>query len=240
MRRLITAIVRRRNSAFIWPDTLPESAVAAFAWQQAVKIIRGMSLWLRGRNPHMMLKGKGSRLHGLRQLHWGRFLKLGEHVYMNATSITGITLGHNVSIGAYSRLVASGSIANPGIGIRIGNNVGIGEFAYLGGGGGLQIGDDCIVGQYLSCHPENHETDNPTLPYRLQGVTRKGIIIGKNCWIGSKVTILDGVTIGNNCVIAAGAVVTKSFGDGCIIGGVPARVLRSVHAAITHPENVRL
>jgi acetyltransferase-like isoleucine patch superfamily enzyme len=41
-------------------------------------------------------------------------------------------------------------------------------------------------------------------------------------------------------VIAAGAVVTKSFGDGCIIGGVPAKVLRSVHAAIAHPENVRL
>jgi acetyltransferase-like isoleucine patch superfamily enzyme len=52
-------------------------------------------------------------------------------------------------------------------------------------------------------------------------------VIGPNCWIGSKVTILDGVTIGEGCVIAAGSVVTKSFPDYSVIGGVPARVLRS-------------
>jgi acetyltransferase-like isoleucine patch superfamily enzyme len=125
--------------------------------------------------------------------------------------------------------VISTSFNNLGSHIYIGENVGIGEFAYLGGGGGLEIGNDCIVGQYFSCHPENHNYEDPKQLIREQGVSRKGIIIGSNCWIGAKVTILDGVIIGSNCVIAAGAVVTKSMPSNSVIGGVPARVIKSTH-----------
>ena len=64
--------------------------------------------------------------------------------------------------------------------------------------------------------------------FRQQGITRKGIKIGSNCWIGSKVTVLDGVTVGNGCVIAAGAVLTKSFPDHVVIGGVPAKILKEI------------
>ena len=126
-----------------------------------------------------------------------------------------------------SKVVVSTSLNNIGSHITIGNNVGIGEYAYLGGAGGLVIGDDCIVGQYFSCHPENHNFSNEQMLIRKQGVTRKGISIGKDCWIGSKVTILDGVEIGNHCVIAAGSVVTKSFGKHSIIAGVPAKKIKS-------------
>ena len=49
---------------------------------------------------------------------------------------------------------------------------------------------------------------------------------GSNCWIGSKVTFLDGVKIGQGCVVAAGSVVTKSFPDFSVIGGVPAKMLK--------------
>jgi len=137
-----------------------------------------------------------------------------------------IEFGNNVRIGSFSQVVASTSFNEIGEFIKIGNNVGIGEYSYLGGAGGLEIGDDCIIGQFFSCHPENHKFEDPNKLIRLQGVDRKGIQIGKNCWIGSKVTILDGVTIGDNCVIAAGAVVTKSMPSNSVIGGVPARVLR--------------
>ncbi|MEM7038820.1 MAG: acyltransferase, partial [Bacteroidota bacterium] len=139
----------------------------------------------------------------------------------------GLEIGDNSGIGAFSRLIVSMDYSAPGKCIRIGRNVGIGEYAYLGGAGGLEIGDDCIVGQYFSCHPENHNFNDPTEAIRQQGVTRKGIRIGRNCWIGSKVTVLDGVEIGEGCVIAAGAVVTKSMPAHSVIGGVPARVLRS-------------
>lgn len=61
---------------------------------------------------------------------------------------------------------------------------------------------------------------------RKQGVTHKGIKIGNNCWIGSGVVFLDGAVVGDGCVIAANAVVGKTFSDNIIIGGVPAAVIR--------------
>ena len=158
----------------------------------------------------------------------GNGFKLEEYAFLSALGKAPISLGDHVRIGAYSRLIISTSFNNLGSFIKIGNNVGIGEFAYLGGAGGLEIGDDCIIGQYFSCHPENHNFENSELLIREQGVSRKGIKIGKNCWIGAKVTILDGVNIGDNCVIAAGAVVTKSMPGSSLIGGVPAKVIRSI------------
>jgi acetyltransferase-like isoleucine patch superfamily enzyme len=124
-------------------------------------------------------------------------------------------------------VVVSTSLNQLGEFIKIGDNVGIGEFAYLGGAGGLEIGDGCIIGQYLSCHPENHNYQSLEKEIRHQGVSRKGIKIGANCWIGSKVSILDGVSIGEGSIIAAGAVVNKSFPDNSIIGGVPAKLIKS-------------
>jgi len=181
----------------------------------------------RLRAPKWLLPGRGVRYYNLSQIRWGRFVKLDDHVYLSAMGTGGIELGNNTGIGAYSRLVVCTDFQHPGGFIRIGNNVGIGEFAYLGGAGGLTIGNDCIVGQYFSCHPENHVYNNPVMPIRLQGVTRKGIVIGNNCWIGSKVSILDGVTLGEGCVVAAGSVVTRSFGPNSVIGGVPARLIKT-------------
>ncbi len=62
---------------------------------------------------------------------------------------------------------------------------------------------------------------------RLQRVNHMGIRIGKNCWIGAKATILDRTIIGDGCIVVAGAVVSGIFPNNVIIGGVPAKILRS-------------
>jgi acetyltransferase-like isoleucine patch superfamily enzyme len=174
-----------------------------------------------------MMLGKGVSFFNSSKIKWGKFLRLGNQVYVSALSKNGIHFGDNVSIGAFSRVIVCTSLNDIGDKIVIGSNVGIGEFAYLGGAGGLKIGDECIVGQYLSCHPENHNYEKTSIAIRHQGVSRKGIDIGKNCWIGSKVTILDGVKIGAGSIIAAGSIVTKSFNENSIIGGVPAKLLKT-------------
>jgi acetyltransferase-like isoleucine patch superfamily enzyme len=80
-------------------------------------------------------------------------------------------------------------------------------------------------------HSENHNFSDITRPIKQQGVNRKGIKIGSGCWIGAKVTVLDGAVIGNGCVIAAGSVVTAGkYDDNCIYGGVPAKFLKSREA----------
>lgn len=227
MKNLIEHIIQLRNPNFKLDRNLNSYALLQFIWVQTWNMIRGLKFMFYFKNPKGALLGPNVRLFNSPKIKFGHFLKLGREVYLSALGKKGISLGNNVSIGDYSRVIVSTSFDYLGEFIKIGNNVGIGEFAYLGGAGGLEIGDDCIVGQYLSCHPENHNSKYSDIPIRLQGVNRKGIVIGPNCWIGSKVTILDGVHLGSGCIIAAGSVVTKSFEPNSIIGGVPAKLLKS-------------
>jgi len=89
------------------------------------------------------------------------------------------------------------------------------------------IGDDTIVGNFVSFHSENHNYDRSDVPIRLQGVNHSGINVGSNCWIGAKSTILDGAVIHNGCIIAAGAVVRAGvYAANGIYGGVPAKLLK--------------
>lgn len=156
----------------------------------------------------------------------GKNFRVGRRSYVDALSREGLVCGDNVSIGNYTNLEITGSLKCLGKGIRLGNNVSLGTYGNYGGAGGVEIGDDTIIGSYVSVHPENHNYDNPLVPIRLQGVNHKGIKIGKDCWIGAKATILDGAVIGNGCIVAAGAVVRGSFPDNVIIGGVPAKILK--------------
>jgi len=227
MRTFIENIIRMRNPAFTIDAELNSGVVIRIIWVQLWSMLRGLRVVLFFRNSNGMLLGKRVGFFNLSKIKWGRFLRLGNDVYISALGKGGVEFGNNVSIGAFSRIIVSTSISNTGEQIKIGNNVGIGEFAYLGGAGGLEIGDECIAGQYLSCHPENHNYENIDISIRHQGVTRKGIKIGKNCWIGSKVTILDGVEIGDGCILAAGSVITKSFPNNSIIAGVPAKLIKT-------------
>lgn len=159
----------------------------------------------------------------------GSGLNIERGCYIDALSKEGLSLGNNVSVGIYTCLRITGHLSHIGNGITIGNNVGLGSHGFYGCGvGSLRIGDDCIFGNYVSIHPENHVYENLSVPIRLQGVTsRGGVVIGNNCWIGAKATILDGTKIGNGCIVAAGAVVKGEFPDNVIIGGVPARILKN-------------
>jgi len=227
MKIFIEKIIQLRNPQFQFDLALNNTALVQFIWNQFWNMMRGFRFFAYLKKPKGALLGRNVIFFNVSKIHFGKFLKLGNNVYISALAKQGIFFGNNVSLGAYSRVIVSTSLNDIGEFIKIGNNVGIGEFAYLGGAGGLEIGNDCIVGQYLSCHPENHNYQDITAVIRNQGVNRKGIKIGKNCWIGSKVTILDGVEIGDGSIIAAGAVITTSFPANSIIGGVPAKLLKN-------------
>jgi acetyltransferase-like isoleucine patch superfamily enzyme len=230
MKTILETIIKKRNPTFSFDPELNNAALVSFVAKQIFGILRGFKLVFYLKNPRMAILGRGVRFFNSPKITFGKFLKLGDYVFISALGKEGISIGNNVGIGAYSQVIVSTSFNNLGQYIKIGNNVGLGEFAYLGGAGGLEIGDDCIIGQYLSCHPENHVARDLNIPIRFQGVTRKGIKIGKNCWVGSKVTVLDGVEVGDGCIIAAGAVLTKSFPSNVVIGGVPAKIIKNREA----------
>jgi acetyltransferase-like isoleucine patch superfamily enzyme len=226
MKQIFTRLIQLRNPDFKLHQAVSGRMMLSFGVTTTLQLFRGLKMLLRGRSPKMMMLGTNVKFRFLTSITYGKYLKAGDNVVFSGLATDGLRLGDNVSIGSFSQVVASTSLNNPGFGIDLGDRVGIGEFAYLGGGGGLKIGSDCIVGQYFSCHPENHNFSDTKALIRLQGVSRMGIEIGEGCWIGSKVTILDGVKIGKHCVIAAGAVVSRSFEDYSVIGGVPAKLLK--------------
>lgn len=156
----------------------------------------------------------------------GKNLNVDRNCYIDALSINGIQFGDNVSVGKNTTIECSGTLKDLGKGLKVGDNVGLGTHGFLGCAGGIEIGDNTIFGNFVSMHSENHNFSDHSQPIRLQGVNRKGIKIGCDCWIGAKVTILDGAVIGNGCIVAAGAVVRGQFPENVIIGGVPAKIIK--------------
>ncbi|MBK8600718.1 MAG: acyltransferase [Flavobacterium sp.] len=92
---------------------------------------------------------------------------------------------------------------------------------YIQGINKVYIGDHTLFAPGIKIISANHDKND----LKKHDKTTAPIIIGKNCWIGANCVILPGVTLGDNVIVAAGAVVSKSFPGDCVIGGVPAKVI---------------
>ena len=90
--------------------------------------------------------------------------------------------------------------------------------------GGIYIDDDALIGHNATLCTLNHVQD----PARRASMEHAPIHIGKRVWLGANVTVLAGVTIGDNAIVAAGAVVTKDVPANTIVGGVPAKVIKTI------------
>lgn len=171
--------------------------------------------------------GKGTIVKARYKFNFGNNTQIGINCFIDALSNEGIKFGNNVSVGKNTCIECTGSLKELGRGLSVGSNTGLGSQGFFGCAGGIKIGSNTIMGNYVSFHSENHNYQDLTLPIRVQGVNRKGIKVGDNCWIGAKATILDGVTIENGCIIAAGALVIAGIyeADG-IYGGIPAKLIK--------------
>jgi serine acetyltransferase len=108
------------------------------------------------------------------------------------------------------------------------SNVFIGRNTYVGAWKPISIGSDTLIGAYCYITSGNHRFAAPDLPVRMQGYDGAPITIGRNVWLGAHVIVLPGVIIGDNAVVGAGSVVTRSVPEAEIWAGVPARRIRSI------------
>ncbi|HHX56393.1 MAG TPA: sugar O-acetyltransferase [Clostridiales bacterium] len=90
----------------------------------------------------------------------------------------------------------------------------------------VNIGKNCLIAPQVGIYTATHPIKASERSLGLE--LGKPVTIGDNCWIGGNATINPGVTLGDNVVVASGAVVTKSFGDNVVIGGNPARILKTI------------
>ena len=215
---------RLKGEELVLDSNIPISYLLRFAVSRMVSLIR--AIWVTKKfktaffHPSATLKCTS-------KFNFGKNTNLARGTYVDALSVEGLNFGNSVSVGIFTTIECTGSLKHLGKGMQVGDNVGLGTHGYYGCAGGIVIGSDTIIGNYVSMHSENHNYDDPEIPIRLQGVNRQGIKIGRNCWIGAKVTILDGATVGDGCIIAAGSVVKGGVyeKDG-IYGGVPAKLLK--------------
>ncbi|MDR8076962.1 DapH/DapD/GlmU-related protein [Burkholderia cenocepacia] len=115
--------------------------------------------------------------------------------------------------------------ATGGAGMKLGRNVFVNQNCTFYDLGGLEIGDDVMIGPNVSLITSGH----PVEPSRRRdGVIAKPIVIERNVWIGAGATIIGGVTIGENAVVAAAAVVTRDVPPNTLVGGNPAKIIRSI------------
>lgn len=138
--------------------------------------------------------------------------------------LLGVNIDRSVTLLAGSWFAGAGHNATHRI--SIGKGTWINTHCYFGGLAPIAIGTNCSFGPQVSIHTSAHEIEGPekrTGPERNKPVT-----IGNGCWIGMRASILPGVTIGDGCVIAAGAVVASDCGPNGLYGGVPARRIRDL------------
>lgn len=111
-----------------------------------------------------------------------------------------------------------------------GKNINIGKNVFINSGcrfqdqGGITIGDGTLIGHNAVLATLNHDF----APEKRGTLHPASIVIGKNVWIGANVTVVPGVNIGDNSIIAAGAVVTKNIPANVVVGGVPAKVIKEI------------
>jgi acetyltransferase-like isoleucine patch superfamily enzyme len=109
--------------------------------------------------------------------------------------------------------------------VFIGARVHLGPGVVVYGHGGVDIGEDCLIGMHCQIVSSNHALPPAGQCIRWQPDEKRPTRIGRDVWLGAGVTVLGGVTLGDGCIVGAGAVVTRDVPAGAIVAGVPAKII---------------
>ena len=145
---------------------------------------------------------------------------------MIQTASDGVALGGRIVISDRVAVSDGAVIASYGGSIEIGEHAYVGPYCVLYGHGGLTLGRNTMIGAHTVIIPANHGFARLDMPMVLQPLTKEGIAIGDDVWIGANCSILDGVRIGDHAIVGAGSVVTKDIDAYGIAYGVPATTVR--------------
>lgn len=180
----------------------------------------------------------------LKLVNSGKEIKMGTELgdFMNKTSEEARRITCEINTGYHSNEdineLFSKLIGKEAEGLRLfipfyadfGKNITLGKNVFINSGccfqdqGGITIGDNSLIGHQVVLATLNHDIDIN----RRQNLIPAPINIGRNVWIGAKAVVLPGVSIGDNAIIAAGAVVNRSVPNNAIVAGVPAKIIKMI------------
>lgn len=160
-----------------------------------------------------------------------RFFSFGkDSIIMHPSNIPDsqyIKIGSNVTILQNARIQVFNKLTGNDANVTIGNNCYIGTSLSILAGANVEIENDVLIASNVLITSENHGMNPESeIPYMNQPLLCKPVKIKEGTWIGEKVSILSGVTIGKKCIIGTNAVVTKDIPDYSIAIGIPAKVVK--------------
>jgi len=211
--------------------------IVSFGWIPTV-----FGIAIRGVLYRLILKMDGvAAIENNVRIRFADNIKLGHGVYLDQGSYLHAA-PHGIEIGSGS-IVMHGAVLHvynfrdlPQSRIKIGRDSLIGEYSIVRGQGGVVIGDRVYTSPFTQIIAVNHVFDDPNTPFVDQGITAEGIVIEDDVWLGAGAVITDGVRVGKGAVVAAGAVVTKDVPPHTVVGGVPAKVIKSIDGTASRPD----
>ena len=185
----------------------------AILYHTGIKFLRGSACRIFLKETHgMLLVGKNVKITHGKHIRCGKNVKFEDFSEIHGLCSDGLNFGDYVTISRGVMIRPSSYYGGDyGIGLTMGEHSSIGPYGYIGCSGKITIGKNVMFGPKCSLFAENHVFSDTECSIKSQGVQRKGITVEDDCWIGSNVTILDGVTIGKGSVIGAGTLVTKDI-----------------------------
>ncbi len=215
------------------------SSLLRYVWEQSFFILLGwiptvIGIGLRGVFYRLILHMQGTAaIENNVRLRFADHIKLGQGVYLDQGTYlhacpAGIEIGEGTIVMHGAVLHVYNFRGLPHAGIKIGRNSLIGEYCVIRGQGGVTIGDRVYTSPFTQIIAVNHVFDDPNRPFVEQGITAEGIIIEDDVWLGASAIVTDGVRIGKGAVVAAGAVVTEDVPPHTVVGGVPARPIKTI------------
>jgi len=160
------------------------------------------------------------------KLRWGRRLQtdglcfIGPGVTLEIGRDAVLRLGRWSWIGHGTKIRAHEGVVEIGAKTVLGQECTISSFQ------SVRIGRECILADRVMLIDFDHGVVEVERPIRLQGIYKRDVQVGHNCWIGYGACILRGATVGDNCIVGTSTVVTKDVPSNAVVGGVPARLLR--------------
>jgi acetyltransferase-like isoleucine patch superfamily enzyme len=131
-----------------------------------------------------------------------------------------LKMGRGCVVGSFTKIKASDGP------LEMGNRCGIATNCFVASGAnGIKIGDNFVCGPNVVMSASNYAYGEVGVDIRTLGTTSKGVRIGNNVWIGAGSVLLDGTTLGDNCIVVAGSLVNRRFPDNAIIQGNPAKII---------------
>ena len=223
------------------------SSIFRYFYEQTVLFLFGwiptiVGVGIRGLFYRLILKMDGvAAIESRVRIRFADNIKLGHGVYIDEGAYLhacpqGIELGDGTIVMHGAVLHVYNFRDMPKSHIKVGKDSLIGEYSVIRGQGGVEIGDRVYTSPFTQIIAVNHVFDDPQRPFVEQGITAEGIVIEDDVWLGAGAVITDGVRIGKGAVVAAGAVVTKDVEPHTVVGGVPAKKIKSIDGSVSNPE----